>query len=50
MRGEKMLNKEKLHKVEMELVRYCENTDVSMEMMREVILNKFTDLMSEVTQ
>ena len=43
-----MITKKELHKVEMELVNSCENSDVSRNMMREVIINKFTDLMCEV--
>jgi len=36
-----MITKQDLHKVEMEIVELCEDNEV----MREAIINKFTDLM-----
>jgi hypothetical protein len=39
-----MINKKRLHEIEMELVNLCEDNEV----MKEVIINKFTDLMTEV--
>jgi len=38
------ITKEYLHKIEMELVNLCEDN----EMMKETIINKFTDLISKV--
>ena len=40
----KMITKKRLHEVEMDLVNLCEDNDV----MKEIIINKFTNLMSEV--
>jgi hypothetical protein len=39
-----MITKKRLHEVEMDLVNLCEDNDV----MKEIIINKFTELMSEV--
>ena len=39
----KELTREYLHKIEMELVNLCEDNEI----MREAIINKFTDLMNE---
>jgi hypothetical protein len=41
-----MITRKDLHKVEMELVTLCEDNEV----MKEAIINKFTDLMNEVTK
>lgn len=41
--GYKMITRQKLHKVEMELVNLCEDNEV----MKEAIINSFTDLMSD---
>jgi len=41
------MNKEQLHRIEMELVASCENPDVDRMMMKEVIITKFTNLISE---
>jgi len=45
-----MINKSILHKAEMELLTYCDNADVNRRMMREVIINKFTDLIDEAEE
>jgi|GEM_PF-6874468 len=39
-----MITKKRLHDIEMELVNACEDNDV----MKEIIISKFTDLISEV--
>ena len=39
-----MITKKRLHEVEMDLVNLCADNDV----MKEIIINKFTELMSEV--
>ena len=39
-----MITKKRLHEIEMELVYLCKDNEV----MKEAIINKFTDLMSEV--
>jgi hypothetical protein len=39
-----MITKKRLHEVEMELVNSCEDNEV----MKDIIINKFTNLMSEV--
>lgn len=38
-----MITKKRLHQLEMELVNSCEDNEV----MKEIIITKFTDLMSE---
>jgi len=40
------ITKEYLHKIEMELVDLCEDNEV----MKEAIINKFTDLMSKIKE
>ena len=40
------ITKKYLHKIEMELVNLCEDNET----MREAIINKFTNLMSEVKE
>ena len=49
--GRKMLDKKRLHEVEMELIYLCDNfikQNEDIAEIKETIINKFTDLMSEV--
>lgn len=41
-----MITRKYLHKIEMDLVNLCEDNEV----MKEAIINYFTDLMNEVKQ
>ncbi len=41
-----MITRKDLHKIEMELVYLCEDNEI----MREAIINKFTDLMGKVEE
>lgn len=45
-----MITRKRLHEVEMELVGFCDDIDIDRKEMREIIIDKFTDLMSEVKE
>jgi hypothetical protein len=45
-----MITRKYLHQIEMELVNLCEDIDVDRKDMRKIIIDKFTNLISEVAE
>ena len=43
-----MITIKKLHETEMDLVRFCDDIDIDRREMRKIIIDKFTNLMSEL--